>query len=257
MAQRIQDRVAIVTGGAAGIGQGCSDLFGDEGAKVVVADVNATNGNAVVEGIKARGGQAIFVQCDVGMEDGIAALTKATLDTFGTIDILVNNAGVELFKNALETSTDDWTRCINVDLRGVWLCSKYVLPTMLAKGKGAIVNISSVHAIQTIQNITAYAAAKGGVLAMTRNMALDFAPAVRINTILPGYIHTTIWDRWLTLDPNPEKLAADTLNLQPMKRIGTPLDIAQSVLFLASDESSWITGTSLVVDGGLTARLHN
>jgi len=166
----------------------------------------------------------------------------------------VNTAGIELFKNALETSMAEWDRCIAVDLRGVWLCSQYVRPTMLAKGGGAIVNISSVQTVQTLNSIAAYAAAKGGVLSMTRNMALDYAPAGRINTILPGYIATTLWDRYGAAAPEPETLVADTIAL---KRLGTPLDIAQAALVFASDEASWITGISLIVDGGLTARLHN
>jgi NAD(P)-dependent dehydrogenase (short-subunit alcohol dehydrogenase family) len=254
---RLKDKVALITGGGVGIGQGCCDLFSAEGARVVVAEINDQTGRATAEAIKARGGQALFVHCDVASESDVAAATNAAIETFGTLDILVNNAGIEMFKSALETSMADWDRCIAVDLRGVWLCSKYALPTMLSKGRGSIVNISSVHAVQTLNNIAAYAASKGGVLAMTRNMALDYAPAVRINTILPGYIATTLWDRYVAASPEPEKLVADTVALQPMKRLGTSLDIAQAALFLASDEASWITGTSLIVDGGLTARLHN
>jgi NAD(P)-dependent dehydrogenase (short-subunit alcohol dehydrogenase family) len=254
---RMENRVAIITGGSRGIGEACCELFAEEGAKVVIADIDDANGNALLDKIKATGAEAIFVHSDVGSEADIATMTRATLDAFGTIDVLVNNAGVELFKNALETSTDEWERCINVDLRGVFLCTKYALPTMLDKGKGAVVNISSVHAVQTIQGITAYAAAKGGVAAMTRNMALDHAPAVRVNTIFPGFIATTIWDRFLAAAPDPSKLEADIMALQPMKRLGTSRDIAQSALFLASDEASWITGATLYVDGGITARLYN
>jgi len=254
---RLQGRVAIITGGSRGIGEACCELFAEEGAKVVIADIDDANGNTLLNKIKGTGAEAIFVHTDVGLEADIAAMTRATLDNFGTIDVLVNNAGVELFKNTLETSTEEWERCINVDLRGVFLCTKYALPTMLAKGKGAVVNISSVHAVQTIQRITAYAAAKGGVAAMTRNMALDHAPAVRVNSIFPGFIATTIWDRFLAAAPDPAKLEADIMALQPMQRLGTSRDIAQSALFFASDEASWITGATLTVDGGITARLYN
>lgn len=255
--KRLQDRVAIVTGGGAGIGQGCCEVLAEEGAKIVVSDINDQTGQAVANTIRSNGGEAVYVHCDVGVEEDIAKLTQAALDEFGTIDILVNNAGVELFKNALDTSIQEWERCLNVDLRGVWLCSKYALPSMLAKGKGAIVNIASVHAVQTIQSIAAYAAAKGGVVSMTRNMALDYAPAVRINAIMPGFIATSMWDRFVALADNPQQVIDDTNALQPMKRMGTARDVALGALFLVSDEAAWITGTTLAVDGGLTARLHN
>ena len=254
---RLQDRVAIVTGGARGIGEGCCLLFAEEGASVVIADIQDGEGQRLADRINSGGGKAVFVHADLGKEADIAAMTRAALDSFGTIDILINNAGVELFKNTLETSTDEWEHCINVDLRGVFLATKYALPTMLAKDKGAILNISSVHAIQTIKGITAYAAAKGGVAAMTRAMALDHAPSVRINTIFPGFIATTIWDRFVAAAPDPDKLVADVLAMQPMGRLGTAEDIARAALFLVSDESAWITGATLLVDGGLTARLYN
>jgi NAD(P)-dependent dehydrogenase (short-subunit alcohol dehydrogenase family) len=254
---RLQDRVAIITGGGAGIGQACCEVFAEEGAKIVVAEVNDQTGQATADAIKSRGGQAIFVHCNVAVEADIAAMTKAALDAFGTIDILVNNAGVELFKSTLDTTTDEWDYCVDVDLRGVWMCSKYALPTMLAKGKGSIVNIASVHAVQTIQSIAAYAAAKGGVVSMTRNMALDYAPAVRFNAIMPGFILTSMLERFFAQTENPEQERAATDALQPMKRMGTARDVALGALFFASDESAWITGTTLAVDGGLTARLYN
>jgi len=254
---RLKNRVAIVTGGARGIGEGCCELFAEEGAKVVIADIQDADGQAVAERIQSKGGQALFVHADIGKEADIAKLYQATMDAFGTVDVLVNNAGVELFKDALSTSTEEWEYVMNVDLRGVFLCCRYCLPTMLEKGSGAIVNISSVHAVQTIKSLTAYAAAKGGVAAMTRNMALDYAPQVRVNTIFPGFIATTIWDRFVAAAEDPDKLVADVLAMQPMERLGTSRDIAQCALFLASDESAFITGATFAVDGGLTARLYN
>ena len=254
---RLKGRVAIVTGGARGIGEGCCEGFAEEGAKVVIADIQDADGNAVAKRINGKSGHALYVHADIGKEEDIANLYRATMDAFGTVDILINNAGVELFKDALNTTTEEWEYVMGVDLRGVFLCSRYCLPAMLERGKGAIVNISSVHAIQTIKGITAYAAAKGGVAAMTRNMALDYAPKVRINTIFPGFIATTIWDRFVAAAPDPEKLVADVMAMQPMERLGTSRDIAQCALFLVSDESSWVTGATFVVDGGLTARLYN
>ena len=254
---RLAGRVAIVTGAARGIGEGCAELFAEEGAKVIVADIQDEDGNKVVERIKNRGGEAVYIHADIGNEDDIANLHQQTLDAYGTVDILINNAGVELFKDALSTSTEEWEYVMGVDLRGVFLCSRYCIPTMLDKGQGAIVNISSVHAVQTIKSLAAYAAAKGGVDALTRQMSLDYAPKVRINAIFPGFIATTIWDRFVAAADDPDQLVADVMALQPMERLGTSKDIAQCALFLVSDEASWITGSTFRVDGGLMSRLYN
>lgn len=254
---RLKGRVAIITGGGAGIGEACCTLFAAEGAHVVVAEVNDESGQAVAAAIKKDGGSAHFVHCDVAVEEDVVALVQETLRVFQTIDILVNNAGIVMLKNALDTSLDEWSHIININMRGVWLCSRYALPTMLAKGKGSIVNIASVHGIQTLKDMTAYASSKGGVLAMTRAMALDHAPKVRVNSILPGFIATNMWEKVLETTDDPEQLTRETIALQPMGRLGTPLDVAQGALFFASDESQWITGTSLTIDGGITARFHN
>lgn len=254
---RLRGRVAIVTGGGAGIGEACCRLFAAEDASVVVAEVNDETGSAVEAAIQKDGGQAHFIHCDVAIEGDVTRLVEETLRIFGTIDILVNNAGIVLVKNALETSLDEWGNIINVNLRGAWLCSKRVLPHMLSAGKGSIVNIASIHGLQTLKDMTAYASSKGGVLAMTRAMALDHAPQVRVNSILPGYIATNMWDKVLATSNNPEQLSKETIEIQPMGRLGTPLDVAYAALFFASDESSWITGASLIVDGGISTRFHN
>ena len=177
----------------------------------------------------------------------MVALVEETLKVYGTIDMLVNNAGIVLLKNSLDTSLDEWSNIVNINLRGVWLCSRYVLPTVLAKGTGSIVNIASVHGLQTLKDMTAYASTKGGVLAMTRAMALDHAPKVRVNSILPGYIATNMWQKVLDTTDDPEKLTRDSIAVQPMGRLGTPMDVARGALFFASDESEWITGTSLTI----------
>ena len=254
---RLKGKVAIVTGGGAGIGEACCTLFADEGAHVVVAEVNDQDGRAVAETISKGGGSAHHVHCNVAIEEDVVALVEETLRVYGTIDVLVNNAGIVLLKNALDTSLDEWSNIVNINLRGVWLCSRYALPTMLAKGKGSIVNIASVHGLQTLKDMTAYASTKGGVLAMTRAMALDHAPKVRVNSILPGYIATNMWQKVLDTSDDPEQLTRDSIAVQPMGRLGTPMDVARGALFLASDESEWITGTSLTIDGGITARFHN
>lgn len=255
--KRLAGKVAVVTGGGDGIGKGICELFAAEGARVAVIDMNDQTGPAVTAKLCESGAEAVFFKCDVGIEEDIAAMTEGVKAAFGGVDILVNNAGVHLTKGTLETATPEWERCINVDLRGVWLCTKYLAPSMLEKGKGAVVNISSIQGAQTQVNFLAYATAKAGVIGMTRNMALDLAPAIRVNAVLPGYIWTTLYDHWLLRQDDPEGTHKAVLQLQPMQRIGFPLDVAQACLFLAGDESSWITGTSLTVDGGLTARIHN
>lgn len=253
--QRLAGKIAVVTGGGNGIGKGIGELFAEEGACVVILDNNDEAGRATAARIEAAGGKASFHHCDIGVEADIAAMAQAVTAAYGGTDILVNNAGVHLTKGTLETSTDEWDRCIAVDLRGAWLCTKYLVPAMQARGRGSVVNISSVQGVQTQVNFTAYGAAKAGVIGMTRNMALDLAPAIRVNCVLPGYIWTPLYDRWL--EHQPAGTHESVQELQPLKRIGLPRDVAQGCLFLAGDESSWITGTTLTIDGGLTARLHN
>jgi NAD(P)-dependent dehydrogenase (short-subunit alcohol dehydrogenase family) len=254
---RLDGKVAIVTGGGDGIGKGICQVFAEEGARLAVIDINDETGGATVAELRATGAEAAFFHCDVGIEEEIAAMADAVAKAFGGIDVLINNAGVHLTKGTLETATAEWERCLAVDLRGVWLCTKYCAPAMIARGKGAVVNISSVQGVQTMVNFAAYATAKAGVIGLTRNMALDLAPTIRVNSILPGYIWTPLYDRWLERSGDAENLHKSVVDLQPMKRIGTPRDVAQGCVYLACDESSWVTGTSLTVDGGLTARIHN
>jgi len=254
---RLHGRVAIITGGGAGIGEACCRLFAAAGAKVVIADVNDETGKTTEATIQREGGESHFVHCNVSVREDVEGLVEETLRIYGAIDILVNNAGIVLVKNALDTGLDEWDNVINVNLRGVWLCSKEVLPVMLAAGKGSIVNIASIHGVQTLKDMTAYASSKGGVLAMTRAIALDHAPQVRVNSILPGYIATNMWDKVLATVEDPEQLTKETIAIQPMGRLGTPLDVAYGALFFASDESAWITGASLTIDGGISARFHN
>jgi NAD(P)-dependent dehydrogenase (short-subunit alcohol dehydrogenase family) len=254
---RLDGKVAIVTGGGDGIGKGICQVFAEEGARVAVIDMNDETGGATVALLRESGAEAEFFHCDVGIEEEIAAMAEAVARAFGGIDVLINNAGVHLTKGTMETATPEWERCLAVDLRGVWLCTKYCAPAMIARGGGAVVNISSVQGVQTMVNFAAYATAKAGVIGLTRNMALDLAPAIRVNSILPGYIWTPLYDRWLEGSGDAENLHQSVIDLQPMKRIGTPRDVAQGCIYLACDESSWVTGASLTIDGGLTARIHN
>jgi NAD(P)-dependent dehydrogenase (short-subunit alcohol dehydrogenase family) len=199
---------------------------------------------------------AIFVNCDVSNEEQVKAMVRATIDKYGRIDVLVNNAGIGVYKSVLEATSDDWDRCLAVNLKGVFLCSKYAIPHMQAAGKGAIVNISSVHSHATVNGVAPYAASKGGITALTRNMAIDYGPAIRVNAIAPGWVLTPLIQSIFDGYDDPAKQQRLVEGRQVMKRIGRPEDIGYAAAFLASDEASFITGTQLFVDGGLTAQLE-
>jgi NAD(P)-dependent dehydrogenase (short-subunit alcohol dehydrogenase family) len=253
---KLNDKVAIVTGAAKGIGWGIAKVFVDEGAKVVVVDWDDVEGPKTAKELNKKG-EAIFVKCDVSNEDDVKAMIQKTIDAFGRIDVLVNNAGVGVYKSVLDTSSADWDRCMGVNLKGQFLTAKYAIPHMQKVGKGAIVNISSVHSFATVNGVAPYCASKGGITALTRNMAIDYGPAIRVNSIAPGWVLTPLIQSIFDSYPDPAAQRKSTEDHQVMKRIGRPEDIGQAAAFLASDEASFITGTQLYVDGGLTAQLES
>lgn len=254
---RFKDQVVIVTGAAKGIGWGVARVFSQEGARVVVVDWDEENGVKTAKELCDAGGEAIYVKCDVSSEEQVIAMIDKTVQTFGRIDVLVNNAGVGVYKTITDATSADWNRAIGVNLTGQFLCSRYAIPHMQKQGKGAIVNISSVHAFQTVNGAAPYAASKGGVFALTHAMAIDYGPTIRVNAIAPGWVLTPliqgIFDSYS--DPAAQQRAVE--QRQVMKRIGRPEDIGYAAAFLASDEASFITGTQLFVDGGLTAQLES
>jgi NAD(P)-dependent dehydrogenase (short-subunit alcohol dehydrogenase family) len=254
---RFDNQVAVVTGAAKGIGWGIATVFAREGAKVVVVDWDADTGERTAAEIRRDGGEAIFVKCDVSNEDQVKAMIQATLDKYGRLDVLVNNAGIGVYKTVLDASSEDWDRALAVNLKGVFLCSKYAIPHMQEQGKGAIVNISSVHSYATVNGVAPYAASKGGITALTRNMAIDYGPAIRVNSIAPGWVLTPLIQGIFDSYPDPAEQRRQIEQRQVMKRIGRPEDIGYAAAFLASDEASFITGTQLYVDGGLTAQLES
>jgi NAD(P)-dependent dehydrogenase (short-subunit alcohol dehydrogenase family) len=184
-------------------------------------------------------------------------MIQKVLDEYGRIDILVNNAGIGVYKTLLDATSADWDRCLGVNLKGVFLCSKYAIPHMQALGKGAIVNISSVHSWATVNGVAPYAASKGGISALTRNMAIDYGPTIRVNAIAPGWVLTPLIQSIFDSYPDPADQRRQVERRQVMKRIGVPVDIGYAASFLASDEASFITGAHLFVDGGLTAQLES
>jgi NAD(P)-dependent dehydrogenase (short-subunit alcohol dehydrogenase family) len=251
---RVQDRVAIVTGAAMGIGKGIATVLAREGAKVVVADVNAQDGARTADQI---GRSALFVRTDVSDEDQVKALIQRTVEHFGSLSILVNNAAIGVYTPVHETTLDAWERCLRVNLTGPFLCAKYALPNLKAAGGGAIVNIASVHAYQNVGGTAPYAASKGGLAALTRVMAIDYArDGIRVNAVCPGWVYTPLIERIFRESGDFEGMKKTVTRRQLLGRLGTPEDIGNAVLYLVSNDSSFVTGTSLFVDSGLTAQLE-
>jgi NAD(P)-dependent dehydrogenase (short-subunit alcohol dehydrogenase family) len=254
---RFKDKVVIVTGAAKGIGWGIAKVFSQEGAKVVVVDWDEPNGLKTTEELRQAGGEAIFVHCDVSQDDQVVAMIDKTMQVYGRIDVLVNNAGVGVYKSITDASIADWDLAMGVNLKGQFLCSRYTIPHMQAQGKGVIINISSVHAFQTVNGVAPYATSKGGVYALTHAMAIDLGPTIRVNAIAPGWVMTPLIQSIFDSYADPAAQQKEVERRQVMKRIGRPEDIGYAAAFLASDEASFITGTQLFVDGGLTAQLES
>ncbi len=253
MALNLQGKVALVTGGASGIGLATALAFFREGAKVVIADMNDREGGGIVEMIRSEGGEAGFVRTDVSQTDDVERMVRTAVDTYGRLDCACNNAGIEGVQAPVAESTrENWDRVIGVNLTGAWLCMKYEIGQMLDQGGGSIVNVSSVAGLVGFQNIPAYVASKFGVEGLTRAAALEYAQRnIRVNTVAPGVIRTAMVER--VTGGNPE-IEAQYTAMEPMGRMGTPEEVAAAVLWLCSDAASFVTGTSLVVDGGIVAQ---
>ena len=247
---RLADKVAIITGGASGIGYGTATLFGKEGAKIVVADLNEAGGHKTVDEIRSADGEAMFLRTDVASARDTEAMVKSTIDAYGKLDVLFNSAGIAMRLPVVELSEEDWDRCIDINLKGVYLCSKYAIPEMIKNGGGSIINMASMFGIVGAKIRAAYVASKGGVANLTRGMALDYAPDnIRVNCICPGYADTPLV-RAVVKTPEERQALGEQ---HPMGRLATPSDVAYGALYLASDEASFVTGIALPIDGGYTA----
>lgn len=251
--RRLDGRVAIVIGGAKGIGKAIALRYIKEGVKAVITDMMEKEANETLEEVKKMGGEAIFIKTDVTNNHSIENMVKETIDKYGKIDILVNDAGISIMRKITEASEEDWDRLNNVNLKGVWLCTKTVVPEMIKRKYGKIINISSIFGLVGYKWESIYCSTKGGVINMTRELAVELAPYnIYVNCICPGIIETPLYKNINFLHDDKDNLEY-TLKLIPSKKIGKLNDIAGAAFFFASSDSSFVTGQILAVDGGYTS----
>jgi NAD(P)-dependent dehydrogenase (short-subunit alcohol dehydrogenase family) len=253
LANRLQKKVAIVTGGSVGIGQATAVLFAEEGAKVVIANPSEPSGEQTAQDIRAHGGEAIFVQVDISNEDDCRHACDEAVRVFGQLDILINNGAVFILKG-LEATVADWQRMLSVNVMGTALMAKYASEYMKVVGGGSIVNLGSISSFVAQPSFITYSSTKGAILQMTRNMAMDLAPYnIRVNCVCPGTILTRASEEHMArVGMTKEEFIAAEAPKHLLNRVGSPREVAYPILFLASDEASFITGTHLMVDGGYT-----
>jgi NAD(P)-dependent dehydrogenase (short-subunit alcohol dehydrogenase family) len=256
--RRVQDKVVIVTGGAAGLGEAASKLLAKEGAKVALTDIQDEAGKQVVKEIESEGGTAKFWHLDTSKEEEVSEVFSSVIDEYGSIDVLVNNAGIEgVNKPPHEITLEEWQEVMDVNVNGVFLCTKYAIPAMKKAGKGSIINLSSIYGLVGAADAPPYHASKGAVRLMSKNDATFYAENdIRVNSVHPGFIWTSMVERFaekqegITVEEFREELA----KAHPIGKVGEPDDIAYGILYLASDESKFVTGSELIIDGGYTAR---
>ncbi len=251
---RLSGKVAVVTGGGSGIGRAVCELFAQEGASVVVADADPDGGHETSARIKSVGGEAVFVPTDVAEEPQVEEMVRTALTAYGAINVLVNNAAAFVFRTVQDVTESDWRLAIDVNLMGATLCIKHVLPSMKADGGGSIVNMGSIGGFTAQPASAPYSASKAALIQLTRNAAMDLSPhQVRVNCVCPGSTLTPAFERIPQLaSGDREEVLRDMAGSNLMKRLADPKEIAYGVLFLASDEASFVTGASLVMDGGQT-----
>lgn len=253
MSRSLTDRAALVTGAAAGIGKDIALTLAREGASIILVDINVSGGTEAVEEIRAAGGQALFIATDVTDKKSVTAALHEVGERFGKLDMLINNAGASPRKRLADMQLEEWRQIIALNLTSVYLCTHHALPLLGQAASASIINIASMHAFQTVPGLSAYAAAKGGVVSLTRSLAMELSPHIRVNAIAPGMIETEGWFHSIT---DLSEARRDRLRYHPLGRLGLPSDISACVLFLISDEASFLTGITLPVTGGLGLQLY-
>ena len=249
MEENFEGRVALITGGASGIGRSIASAFAKAGAKVVIGDILKEQGDETVSMIRKAGGDAVFKEADISRPEAVEGLINAAVEHYGRLDCACNNAGIEGETIPIvECSEENWDRTLNINLKGVWLCLKYEIAQMIKQGSGSIVNISSTMGLVAFESIAPYVASKHGVIGLTKTAALEYAKSgIRINAVCPGNTHTHIIDRVMAVSP---EIIETLIDSTPVGRLAQPDEIAEAVIWLCSDAASFVTGHSLVVDGG-------
>jgi len=251
---KLEGKVAVITGAGSGIGQAIALIFARQNAQVCSADKNMSNAEATAHTITQEGGQAIAIQVDVSSYSSVHTLAQQVFAKFGRVDILVNDAGIGHVGSIVECTEDEWDTVMAVNVKGVYLCCYFFIPHMLTKGEGNIINIASVLGLGGVPKRAVYSASKGAIIALTRQMAIEYAgDNIRVNCISPGTVNTPWVERLLAEKSDPKAARQRLIDRHPLGRLGTADEIAHAALYLASSESAFVTGTNLVIDGGASA----